>query len=49
MRNLIVGKFASPPTEKQKETKLKHHLVKRKMIFREKKTLLDNDVVPLKY
>jgi hypothetical protein len=30
MRSLIVWKFASPPTDKQKETKLKYHLVKEK-------------------
>lgn len=39
MRNLIVWEFISPPTDNQKETKLKYHLVKGKCFTKkEKKT-----------
>lgn len=50
MRNSIVWKFASPPTDKQKETKLKQHLVKGKCFAKrrnkkKKKNLWDDDFV----
>lgn len=42
MRNSIVWKFVSPPTDNQNETKLKCHLVKGKWFAKKKKKLLDN-------